>query len=140
MRQHSGWSKNSQMHLKYIHYFGNESSESILEEYGIIPKEKQQTDALKSKQCPNCNEPNKPDVKFCAKCRLVLSYDAYNETLEEQKKKEDKLAVMEDKFNTMQSQMQALLSIIGSVNSGEQKQEIAKMLIEKGMYSSKVTQ
>ena len=34
------------MHLKYLHYFGNESSESILEEYGIIPKEKQQTAAF----------------------------------------------------------------------------------------------
>jgi len=34
LRQHSGWSKNSQMHLKYIHYFGNESSESILESTG----------------------------------------------------------------------------------------------------------
>ena len=38
LRQHSGWSRNSQMHLKYVHYFGNESSESILEEYGILPK------------------------------------------------------------------------------------------------------
>jgi integrase/recombinase XerD len=84
LRQHSGWARNSQMHLKYIHYFGNESSESILEEYGIIPKEKQQNDALKPKQCPNCNEPNKPDSKFCAKCRMVLTYDAYNETLEKQ--------------------------------------------------------
>lgn len=24
LRQHSGWSRNSQMHLKYLHYFGNE--------------------------------------------------------------------------------------------------------------------
>jgi len=71
-RQHSGWAQNSQMHLKYIHYFGNESSESILELYGITPREKQQTDVLNPKQCPNCSEPNKPDSKFCAKCRMVL--------------------------------------------------------------------
>ena len=135
LRQHAGWSSRSQMHLKYLHYFGNESSDSILEAYGIITKDKVQSDTLRSKQCPNCNEPNKPNSKFCAKCRLVLSYDAYIETLEEQTKKEDKLAVMEDKFNTMQSQMQTLLSIIGSVNSREQKQEIAQRLIEKGMYS-----
>jgi hypothetical protein len=31
--------------------------------------------------------PNKPDSKFCAKCRMVLTYDAYNETLEGQKQK-----------------------------------------------------
>jgi predicted nucleic acid-binding Zn ribbon protein len=42
-------------------------------------------DVLKPKQCPNCNEPNKPDSKFCAKCRMVLTYDAYNETIEEQR-------------------------------------------------------
>jgi integrase len=104
LRQHAGWSPRSQMHLKYVHYFGNESSESILQEYGILPKANLELDLLKPKQCPNCNEPNRPDQKFCAKCRLVLSYDAYNETLEEQKKKEAKLAVMEDKFIEMQSQ------------------------------------
>lgn len=82
LRQHSGWSPRSQMHLKYLHYFGNESTESLLEAYGIVTKDKQLSDALKPKQCPNCNEPNKPDSKFCAKCRMVLTYDAYNETLE----------------------------------------------------------
>jgi hypothetical protein len=69
LRHHAGWSGRSQMHLKYLHY-GNESSESLLEVYGIITKDKQLSDALKPKQCPNCNEPNKPDSKFCAKCRM----------------------------------------------------------------------
>ena len=36
LRQHAGWSGRSQMHLKYLHYFGNESSESLLEAYGIV--------------------------------------------------------------------------------------------------------
>ena len=71
------------MHLKYEHWFGNESSESILEAYGIIASG-QQIDQLRPKQCPNCTEPNKPDSKFCAKCRMVLSYDAYTESLEKQ--------------------------------------------------------
>jgi hypothetical protein len=26
LRQHAGWSGRSQMHLKYLHYFGNEST------------------------------------------------------------------------------------------------------------------
>ena len=26
LRQHAGWSGSSQMHLKYLHYFGNELS------------------------------------------------------------------------------------------------------------------
>jgi integrase/recombinase XerD len=65
LRQHAGWSPRSQMHLKYIHYFGNESSESLLEAYGVATKDKSQVHILKPKQCPNCNEPNKPDSKVC---------------------------------------------------------------------------
>src|SRR5206468_2319045 len=96
LRQHAGWSGRSQMHLKYLHYFGNESSESLLEAYGITPKNHQLSDSLKPKQCPNCNEPNKPDSKFCAKCRMVLSYDAYNETVEEKQQKDDALSTLSD--------------------------------------------
>ncbi|MFL6456172.1 MAG: hypothetical protein ACJ71G_04285, partial [Nitrososphaeraceae archaeon] len=75
LRQYAGWSPRSQMHLKYIHYFGNESSESLLEAYGIIPKDQQSVDVLRPKQCPNCQEPNKPDSRFCSRCRMVLTYD-----------------------------------------------------------------
>ena len=136
LRQDAGWSPRSQMHLKYVHYFGNESSESILQEYGILPKANLELDLLKPKQCPNCNEPNGPDQKFCAKCRLVLSYYDYNETLEEQKKKEAKLAVMEDKFIEMQSQIQTILSIMSSANSQDIKEQIAKQLIQQGVYKA----
>lgn len=74
----------------YLHYFGNESSENLLEAFGIMPKG-QQIDNLRPKQCPNCNEPNKPDSKFCAKCRMVLTYDAYSETIEEKQKSNNDL-------------------------------------------------
>lgn len=87
LKMHGGWSPKSQMHLKYEHWFGNESSESLLEAYGIVASG-EQIDQLRPKHCPNCSEPNKVDSKFCAKCRMVLSYDAYNETLE-QRKEED---------------------------------------------------
>ena len=139
LRQHAGWSSRSQMHLKYLHYFGNESSDSILEAYGIITKDKIQSDALRSKQCPNCNEPNKPDSKFCAKCRLVLSYDAYNETLEEQKQKEDKLAVMEDKFNIMQLQMQTLLTTLTNLKDQGQIDQTAQILYKSGILGDMET-
>ena len=41
---------------------------------------------MKPRQCPNCNELNKIDSKFCVKCRMILSYDEYMETV---KDKED---------------------------------------------------
>ena len=121
------------MNLKYIHYFGNESNISILQEYGILPKDNEEVDVLKPKQCPNCNEPNRPDTKFCAKCRLILSFAAYNETLEEQKKKEDKLTAMEDKFNTMQSQIQTLIRSLGNLKDQGQLDQTAQILYKSGI-------
>jgi integrase len=98
LRQHAGWSTNSDMPQKYLRYFGNESSQSLLEAYGIVTKDVQLQNQLKSKQCPNCSEPNKPDSKFCAKCRMVLTYDAYNETLEEKQTKESEVRRLNEKY------------------------------------------
>ena len=41
LRQHAGWSISSNMPQKYIHYFGNESNESLLEAYGLMPRRQQ---------------------------------------------------------------------------------------------------
>jgi len=109
LRQFAGWSPGSNMHLKYLHYFGNESNESILEAYGIISKDKNQLSVLRPKQCPNCNEPNKPDSKFCAKCRMVLTYDAYNETIEEKKKQDDVVDELKRKQEKFEQLIQSLI-------------------------------
>ena len=125
LRQHAGWTPGSQMHLKYLHYFGNESNESLLEAYGIVPPG-QQIDQLKPKQCPNCSEPNKPDSKFCAKCRMVLTYNAFNQTLENQKEKEDRLTIIED-------QMKNLISALGSIKDQKQVNQMAQTLYSSGI-------
>jgi integrase/recombinase XerD len=111
LRQHAGWSGRSQMHLKYIHYFGNESSEGILEAYGIIPKDKQRSDALKPKQCPNCNEPNKRDSRFCTKCRMVLTYDAYNKVIELTTMKDKRLEEVIEKQTRFEQLIQSLIDV-----------------------------
>ena len=100
LKQHAGWSPRSNMHLKYLHYFGNESNESLLEAYGLVTPDEGRADifVLKPKQCPNCSEPNKPDGKFCAKCRMVLTYDAYNETIEEKQQKESEVKELKKKY------------------------------------------
>jgi predicted amidophosphoribosyltransferase len=77
-------------------------------------------DRLRPKQCPNCNEPNKPDSKFCAKCRMVLTYDAYNETLENQNEKESQVEILKEKYEQdmksmreeMNHQFSSIMSII----------------------------
>jgi hypothetical protein len=91
------------MHLKYVHYFGNESSESILQEYGILPKDNQEVDVLRPKNCTNCNEPNRPDQKFCTKCRMVLSIEAFQDTLEEQRKKDEQTQRLEQRIDNLEA-------------------------------------
>ena len=97
LKQHSGWAPGSNMHLKYTHYYGNESNESLLESYGLVDPGIQ-INQLKPKQCPNCSEGNKPDSKFCAKCRMVLTYDAYSETIEEKQQKESEIKDLKEKY------------------------------------------
>lgn len=133
LRQHAGWSARSNMHLKYVHYFGNESSETILQEYGILPKSNQETDVLRPKQCPNCNEPNRPDQKFCVKCRMVLTYDAYSETLESEKNRQDRLAEVEVQLNNTQQMLQQLIAGLGKITDQKQANLMAKSLFSSGI-------
>jgi hypothetical protein len=98
LNQHAGWTTNSNMAQRYLHYFGNESSDSILEAYGIVTNDNISINTLNPKNCPNCNEGNTQDSKFCAKCRMVLTYDAYSETLEKQQEKESEVKVLKYRY------------------------------------------
>lgn len=97
LRTFSGWTAGSNMVQRYVHLYNNAPVEDLLVARGIISKDETANSILKSKQCPNCNEPNKPDSKFCAKCGMVLTYDAYSETLEKQQEKESELQKLKDK-------------------------------------------
>ncbi len=66
LNRHAGWTANSGMAQKHTHYFGNESSESLLEAYGIVTKNNVSIDTLNPKICPNCNEGNTQDARFCS--------------------------------------------------------------------------
>src|SRR5215813_10365075 len=66
-----------------------------------MTKDKVPIDTLNPKICPNCNEGNVQDAKFCAKCRMVLTYDAYNETVECQKEKESEVKNLKDKMRLL---------------------------------------
>ncbi|MGI8831143.1 MAG: hypothetical protein ACR2IS_00740, partial [Nitrososphaeraceae archaeon] len=121
LRQHAGWSIGSQMPQKYLHYFGNESSESLLEAYGIVPKN-QQIDQLKPKQCPNCMESNKPDSKFCANCRMVLTYSAYSETIEEKKQRDSEVLEWKKKYLNDMKGMKEQMKVMKEVQADTQKE------------------
>jgi len=50
-------------------------------------------------------------TKFCAKCRMVLTYDAYSETLETQREKESEVHRLQEKYEqdmkTMREEMES---------------------------------
>jgi integrase/recombinase XerD len=125
LKAHSGWSQNSQMHLKYEHWFGNESSEALLEAYGVLTPEDSNPyiDTFKPKACPNCSESNIPDSKFCKKCRMVLTYDAYQETLEQQQKKDKRLEELEKSFQAQLETQRKQQELLESLWLHQQKQE-----------------
>ena len=91
LRDHAGWSMDSKMPSTYIHFLGNESSKRLLEAKGLIQRGDKNVNILKSKSCPHCSEPNKPDAQFCAKCKMVLSYNAYQLARSESEKQADEI-------------------------------------------------
>ncbi len=141
LRQHAGWSQTSSMHQKYVHYFGNESSESILEAYGLKPK-LEEIDKLKPKSCPNCQEPNKIDSKFCSKCRMVLSYDSYTELVQEKEQetfteKYEKLyEKLDAKIDAIGRQMRENNAIIGMTDEEIEKELLDRREIAKGRLNT----
>jgi hypothetical protein len=77
LRDHAGWTTTSKMPALYLHFFGGESSKSLLEARGIISGQEKESSILQPKCCPNCQEPNTPHNKFCSKCKMVLTYEEY---------------------------------------------------------------
>jgi integrase len=116
--QLAGWQPGSNMAQKYIHYFGNESSESLLEAYGIVTKNNIPIDTLNPKICPNCNEGNTQDAKWCSKCKMIMSFDGYQEALESQKQKEDEVTELKKRQEKFELLIQSL------IDSGQLKPNI----------------
>ena len=95
LRNLAGWSTTSKMPQVYIHHLGWASSKQLLQSFGIIEKEKEESEKEKHIIiCPNCNEPNyrlENKNKFCFKCKMVLTIVGYNQVRNEDKQKIDKL-------------------------------------------------
>jgi integrase/recombinase XerD len=126
------WSMNSKQGSRYIkRRMGNDLKQKILLQNGIISE--QQIEKRPSVlNCPRCSLVNAIENKYCSKCSYPLIPSAFDEI---KAAEEIKFKTMEERFNSMQSQMQTLLSILGST-SKEGKQEIAKQLIENGIYKA----
>jgi integrase/recombinase XerD len=94
--QYMGWSHAGNTRQKYQHYYNDDSFDAMLTMMdGLKPIAPAKGKVLlKPRLCPNCQETNTPESKFCAKCKFVLSFDAFNETTqgaEETKKRLERL-------------------------------------------------
>lgn len=109
LRSHAGWTAASKMPQVYVHLSG-EHNNAILEKYGIVTKEVREKEiVLKSIECPNCQEVNKPDSKLCYQCRMVLSYNSYVEVRNEDLNKIKKL---ETDMESLKLGMNKIMSLI----------------------------
>ena len=64
---------------------------------------------------------------------MIMSLDGYQEALESQKEKEDELKAMKDQFNTMQSQMQSVITALSNMDQST-KNTFAKQLFSSGIF------
>jgi len=69
---------------------------------------------------------------------MIMSFEGYQEALESQKQKEDELKTMKDQFNTIQSQMQSLITTLGNMGQST-KNTLAKQLFHSGIYERYTT-
>lgn len=86
-----GWSHKENTRQKYQHYYADDAFDAMLAMMGglVLPAntvEDRMKNLIKPKQCPNCEESNKPESKSCAKCKFVLTFDAFNVAIPEGEK------------------------------------------------------
>jgi uncharacterized Zn finger protein (UPF0148 family) len=79
LREHAGWSKNSDMVKTYTHTLTGDSAEHVLMCYGINLKngKKKRHEQLQQEMmgphCPFCKMVNIPNTQFCSSCHRPLS-------------------------------------------------------------------
>ena len=84
------------MNRRYVHFNGGESMGDLLKLKGIVKDDKRSINILKPKQCPNCSESNRPDAQFCYKCNFVISFGAYQKSMEEKQKKDQEIRELKE--------------------------------------------
>jgi hypothetical protein len=64
---------------------------------------------------------------------MIMSFEGYQEVLESQKEKEDKMTVMEKKFNNMQGMLEKLIAGLSNTTDQNQLNTMAKSLVNSGV-------
>ncbi|MGB6530082.1 MAG: zinc ribbon domain-containing protein, partial [Candidatus Nitrosopolaris sp.] len=126
LRQYAGWTPRSNMHYKYVHFSGGESMKDLLKAKGILQDDKQ-VNVLQPKTCPNCREPNKPDAQFCFKCNFVMSFEVYQNGMEEREKKDLEIYGLKEQMYKMQQDFksydESVKEVFEKVKENERRQK-----------------
>jgi integrase len=138
LRQYSGWSKNSQMHKRYVHWFNNQGSNAVLKAEGLISEEESGIEKLRPVFCSNCNEANTKNAKWCLKCGMILSFAGYQEALSEQKQKDEKISNIEKSLETQSNQLKALITALGNTKDQKQVDDMAKTFYDSGILKNSI--
>ena len=67
---------------------------------------------------------------------MVLTYDAYNETMESEKQKQDRLTLVEDQLNSTQQMLQQLIAGLGKITDQQQLNVLAQSMFSSGILKS----
>jgi hypothetical protein len=124
------WSMNSKQGARYIkRRMGNDLKQKILVQNGIIVE--QQIERKPSiLNCPRCSLVNAIENKYCSKCSYPLVPSAFDEI---KAVEEMKFKAIEERFNSMQSQIQSLMSAFSTMKEQPQVDNMAKTLYSSGI-------
>ena len=120
-------SKQPSMYIK-----GNSLKEKILLENGIISNsESHKTNSVLA--CSRCTFINAIDCKYCSKCSYPLTAAGYEEIKEQENAK---FRSLEERFSTLQSQVQSLITALSGLNDQNHLNQTAQILYKSGILNS----
>jgi integrase len=112
--QYMGWSHSGNTRQKYQHYYNDDSFDAMLTMMdGLKPRgdHSGNKNLLKPRTCPNCNETNTPESRFCTKCKFVLTFDAYNETVANATQTRESVKEIKASLEDLRSQFYKLVGL-----------------------------
>ena len=106
----------------------------LLKVKGIIKENKQLTNILRSKTCPNCRKPNKPDAQFSYKCSFVMDFTIYQKNIE-RNRKDQEISELKEQVEEIRDLYQGLIKTLNeAVDLREKVRANPQEFLEAGPF------